>query len=101
MAKISCGVRKGGPRANTRSKFTKKTSKVTVNKMIEDFAIGDKVQVVIDSSFHSGLPGKRFHGITGYISGQRGSAYEIDLKKGNKQSMVVTTPVHIKRLKWV
>ena len=99
MAKISGGVRKPGKRGNTRAKFKKTSSKVTVNKMIEEFTVGDKVAVVIDSSFHSGLPDKGFHGLTGHISGKRGSAYEINLNKGKKEFMVVTTPVHIKRLK--
>jgi large subunit ribosomal protein L21e len=99
MAKISGGVRKPGKRGNTRQKFKKTSPKVTVNKIVAEFEIGDKVQVVIDSSFHAGLPGKGFHGLTGYIAGKRGKSYEIELKKGKKDFMVVTTPVHIKRLK--
>ena len=98
MAKITGGGRKPGKRGKTRAKFKKTTSKVTVNKVMAEFAIGDRVQVLVDSSSHAGLPGKGFHGLTGYISGKRGKSYEIELKKGNKDFMVVTTPVHIKKL---
>jgi large subunit ribosomal protein L21e len=99
MAKISGGVRKPGKRGKTRAKFKKKGAKVTVNKEVEEFNNGEKVQIVIDSSYHSGLPGKGFHGLTGTVSGKRGSAYEVELKKGKKDFMVVTTPAHLKRLK--
>jgi large subunit ribosomal protein L21e len=99
MAKISGGVRKAGKRGKTRAKLRKKGGKVTVNKVMEEFKEGEKVQIVIDPSYHAGIPGKGFHGLTGYISGKRGDAYEVELKKGKKDAMVVTTPVHIKRLK--
>jgi ribosomal protein L21E len=99
MAKISGGVRKPGKRGKTRHKLKKKGPKVTVNKIVEEFEKGDKVQVVIDSSFHGGLPDKGFHGLTGYVAGKRGNSFEIELKKGKKDFMVVTTAVHMKRLK--
>jgi large subunit ribosomal protein L21e len=99
MAKISGGVRKPGKRGRTRSKFKKTTGKVTVNKIMEEFEENDKVQVVIDSSYHAGLPCKSFHGLTGRVTGFRGSAFEVKLKKGNKEFLGVTNSVHLKRLK--
>jgi large subunit ribosomal protein L21e len=91
-------VRKDGLRGKTRSKFKKKGSDTTVNKLVQKFEENDTVQVVIDSSQHGGLPHRRFHGISGKIIGKRGSAYEVSLKKGNKKAIVVTTPAHIKKL---
>lgn len=82
-----------------RSKFKKKCANVTVNKIMEEFEKGAKVQVVIDSSYHPGLPDKGFHGLTGYVKQSRGKAYEVELKKGKKDFMVVTNSVHLKRLK--
>jgi large subunit ribosomal protein L21e len=99
MAKISGGVRKPGKRGRTRSKFKKSTGKVTINKIMEEFEENDKVQVVIDSSYHDGLPDKSFHGLTGRVAGFRGNAFEVKLKKGNKEFLVVTNSVHLKRLK--
>ena len=91
--------RKPGKRGKTRSKFKKTGAKVSVNDIMQEFANGDKVQIVIDSSYHYGLPNKSFHGLTGNVSGRRGEAYIIDVMKGNQPLMVVTTPVHMKKLK--
>jgi ribosomal protein L21E len=63
-----------------------------------EFSLGDKVCVVIDSSYHSGLPDKSFHGLTGIVSKKRGQAYEVSLLKGRQALTVVTTPVHLKKL---
>ena len=90
--------RKPGKRGKTRSKFKKHDARVSVNDVMAEFKIGDKVQIVIDSSFHSGLPNKSFHGLTGKVKARRGEAYIIDLLKGNQKCVVVTMPVHIKKL---
>ena len=65
---------------------------------MQEFNIGDKVSVVVDSSFHSGLPNKSFHGLTGTVDKKRGEAYEVKLLKGNQHLTVVTKAVHLKRL---
>jgi len=91
--------RKPGKRGKTRSKFKKDTPKVSVNDAVMDFAIGEKVQVVIDSSYHSGLPDKSFHGLSGNVTGLRGrDGVEVGLMKGNQKLTVVTTKVHLKKL---
>ena len=99
MAKISGGGRKPGKRGKTRQKFKKSTKKPSVNDIMQEFEEGDKVSVVIDSSYHAGLPDKGFHGLTGTVSGKRGKSFEVKLNKGNKEMMVVTTAVHLKKLK--
>ncbi len=99
MAKLNTGVRKPGKRGKTRSKLKKKNGKITVNKIMQEFTDGDRVQVVIEPDYHAGFPDKSFHGLTGKICGRKGESYEIELKKGNKLFTVVTTPVHIKKLK--
>ena len=99
MAKQTGSPRKPGKRGKTRSKFKKTSKKISVNDIMQDFNDGDKVQVVIDSSYHPGLPDKGFHGLTGNISGKRGKSFEVKLNKGNKEMMVVTTAVHLKKLK--
>jgi len=91
--------RKPGKRGKTRYKFSKHGAKVSVNDIMQEFAIGDKVQIVVDASWHSGLPDKGFHGLTGNVAEKRGSGYVIDVYKGNQALQVVTTPVHMKKLK--
>ncbi len=90
--------RKPGKRGKTRYKFKKHGAKVSVNDIMREFEIGEKVQVVVDSSYHSGLPHKSFHGLTGMVEAKRGSAYEVSIMKGKQPLMVVTTPVHLKSL---
>jgi ribosomal protein L21E len=65
---------------------------------MREFALGDKVQIVVDSSYHSGLPDKGFHGLTGTVKAKRGLGYEVSVLKGNQPLTVVTTPVHMKKL---
>jgi large subunit ribosomal protein L21e len=91
--------RKPGKRGKTRSKFKNTDAKVSVNDIMQEFALGDKVQIVINSSYHYGLPNKSFHGLTGNVTGKRGESYIIDVMKGNQPLVVITTPVHMKRLK--
>jgi large subunit ribosomal protein L21e len=99
MAKISGGGRKPGKRGKTRAKFKKKSKKPSVNDIMQEFDDDDKVQVVIDPSYHAGFPDKGFHGLTGKVVGKRGNSFEVKLSKGNKEMMVVTTAVHLKKLK--
>ncbi len=91
--------RKPGKRGKTRYKFKKRGAKVSVNDVMREFAKGDKVQIVADSSYHHGLPHKSFHGLTGIVEKKRGEGYEISVMKGNQPLMVVTTSVHMKKLK--
>ena len=90
--------RKPGKRGKTRYKFKKRGAKASVNDVVREFGTGEIVQVVVDSSYHAGLPHKSFHGLTGTIKAKRGNAYEVSVLKGKQPLTVVTTPVHLKRL---
>ena len=95
---IQGSPRKPGKRGKTRSKFKKDSPKVSVNDIMREFAIGDCVQVIIDSSYHSGLPNKSFQGLSGIVVGRRGMDFKIELKKGNQDQIVFTNAVHLKKL---
>lgn len=88
-----------GKRAKTRYKFTRHAAPLTVNKLLTLFDVGQKVQVNVDPSVHSGLPHHRFQGLTGTVTGMQGTAFVVDVKVGNKLKELVTTPVHLKALK--
>ncbi len=96
--KIQGNPRKPGKRGRTRSKFKKNSPKVSVNDIMTEFSDGDKVCVVIDSSYHPGLPHKSFHGLTGNVIRKRGEGYEVSVMQGNQRLTVVTTAVHLKKL---
>jgi large subunit ribosomal protein L21e len=91
-----------GTRTKTRNKL-KKTARARglspITKAFQTFEVGEKVNIIIDPSIHKGMPFSRFHGLTGVVVGERGAAYEVNVKDGNKMKMVVARPEHLVRNK--
>jgi len=88
-------VKSHGPRRRTREKF-RGPEKLTVNKLIRHFDIGQSVALKVSSNSQDGMPFKRFHGITGKVIEQRGRAYVIEIHDINKKKFVIARPEHIK-----
>jgi len=84
-----------GKRSNTRHLMRKRTSKVTVNKLLQEIPIGTVVDLKIDSSIHAGLIDTRFHGKTGVVIGKQGSAFVVAVSKGNKDVKLIVGPAHL------
>ncbi len=58
---------------------------------------GDKVAIIIDPSFPDwGMPHRRFHGLTGTVTGKRGEAYEVEVYLGRKKKILYVPPVHLR-----
>lgn len=87
-----------GKRAKTRSKFKRKSSRLTVNKLLQEFKKGDYVQIVIDSSVHKGMPFRRFQGLSGKVSAIRGKSFEVELNDHGKYKTVIASSAHLKAL---
>lgn len=88
-----------GPRARTRHKLQKDVRGMPkVNSMMRNFSLGDKVAIKIDPSVHKAMPCARFHGRIGSVAGKRGSAYMVQIKDGGRLKMVITHPVHLKKV---
>ena len=62
----------------------------------DKYTPGTKVDIIIDPSQHKGQPFYRFHGKTGTIIGQRGRAYIINVKDGNKVKTLIIRPEHFR-----
>lgn len=90
-------VKSHGPRRRTREKF-RKTGRVSVNKLIKQFNIGEKVVINIESASLKGMPFKRFQGLIGKIVDKRGNAYIVEIKDGEKLKTVIANPEHLKAL---
>lgn len=91
-----------GKRAKTRQKMRRKRrfGKLTVNKRIMSFEKGQKVQVNIDPSVHSGLPHPRYHGLVGTVQGNQGKyTYRISLKLGKQPRVLLVNSAHLKLMK--
>ena len=89
-----------GTRTKTRKLLSKKpraSGLSPITKGLQIFESGERVNIVIDSSVHKGMPFSRFHGLTGVVVGSRGAAYEVSVKSGNKTKMVVARPEHLVR----
>ena len=67
-----------------------------ISRKIQVFEDGNKVHIIIDSSIQKGQPHPRFHGKTGEIVGQKGKAYLVGIKDGNKPKELIIRPEHLK-----
>lgn len=67
-----------------------------ISRKIQVFEDGNKVHIIIDSSIQKGQPHPRFHGKTGQIVGQKGKAYLVGIKDGNKPKELIIRPEHLK-----
>ena len=88
-----------GPRKKTRYKLKKDLRKrgvVPVTSLIQKFDLGQKVHVVCEPSIQKGMPHRRFHGMTGTVVGQRGRAWLLAIRDGQKDKIVIARPQHLK-----
>ncbi len=68
-----------------------------LSRFMTEYEIGDKVNIVGDSSFQKeGLPHRRFWGRTGTIVSKRGKCYEVHVKFGKKIKKIFIGKPHIK-----
>lgn len=60
------------------------------SKVLIDYEVGQRVDIVIDPGFHKGMPHRRYQGKTGVITGLRGRAIVVDvaLAKAMKTLMI-------------
>ena len=92
--------RSRGFRSHTRQLLQKKPRQrglSPITRGFQTFEAGEKVNIVIDPSIHKGMPHSRFHGLTGVVVEERGTAYEVDVNVGGKTKMVVARPEHLVR----
>jgi large subunit ribosomal protein L21e len=69
----------------------------TITRSLQQFNEGEKVNIVIDSSIHKGMPHIRFHGHTATVMGKQGNSYRVQLTSGKKEKTLVVRPEHIRR----
>lgn len=69
----------------------------SITRSLQHFDEGERVNIVIDSSVHRGMPHIRFQGHTGTVMGKQGNAYRVKLRSGNKIKTLIVRPEHIRR----
>lgn len=91
MAQKSHGAHHG-----TRHKHSKDSNQtLTVNDYMKTFEEGETVLVKFNPSEQEGRTHSRFHGRKAEVVGQRGSAYRLKLKDGNKTKTLFIKPIHL------
>ena len=68
----------------------------SLGSLLTEYAPDDKVVVILEPSVQKGRPHRRFHGKVATVVKQRGRAYEITLKDGNKPKMLIVRPEHLR-----
>ena len=88
-----------GKRAKSRHKLRRKTSKMTVNKMLQGFDLNQRVIIKINPAFHSGMPFRRFHGKAGVVLGRQGNAFKVQVCDGKMVKDLLVHPAHLELFK--
>ncbi|MHA2390339.1 MAG: 50S ribosomal protein L21e [Promethearchaeota archaeon] len=89
-----------GFRSKTRHKHRKNVRKRglgSIEKYLIDYEVGDIVDIITDPSVHRrGMPHSRYHGRSGYITGQRGRCYLVEVKLGKSKKTLIIGKEHLR-----
>lgn len=96
------GKRSRGFRSRSRHLLRKKarrSGKIGLSRLLHNYAVNDKVRVIIDSAVHKGMPHRRFHGLIGRVLSRRGKSYIIEVPVGGAVKNIIVRPEHIQPLR--
>jgi len=91
----------GTARRKTRGLYSIKhrdKGKIKIRDYLQSFNEGDKVILRIRHNVQSGIPFRRFVGLSGIVIGKQGEAYKVSIKDMNKQKIALVHPLHLKRM---
>ena len=93
MVKRSKGIRSKSRHVLRKKPRDRGSSSIT--RALQQFEVGESVNVNIDSSVHKGMPHPRFQGHTGKIEGTQGDAYLVGINVGKKHKTLIVRPEHL------
>jgi len=96
MVKRSKGIRSKSRKILRKKPRERGTHSIT--RGLQKFESGDSVNIVIDSSYHKGMPHIRFQGHTGKVEGKQGESYRIGVNDGKKHKTLIIRPEHLRRV---
>ena len=91
----------GGFRRKTRHKLKKppgKKGKISIRNYFQQFQIGQKVVLKAEPAVQKGMYFPRFHSKTGVVKGKKGKCYEVTIKDGGKEKLLIIHPVHLQQV---
>jgi len=87
-----------GYRARTRGLMSKRVRQrgfTSLSKVLIDYEVGQRVDVVINPGFHKGMPHRRYQGRTGVVKGLRGRAIVVDVGLGKAIKTLIIRREHL------
>jgi large subunit ribosomal protein L21e len=91
-----------GYRAGTRrllKKEPRERGKMSISKLLYEYAPGNQVVIMIDSSVAKGMPHRRYHGRVGTIVNKRGRSYVVSVTQGEATKEIIVRPEHLEPYK--
>ena len=67
-----------------------------ITHSLRTFEPGTKVAIVINPAVHAAMPHPRYKGLTGTVQAQRGKAFEVKVRDGGKERLLICGPEHLK-----
>lgn len=93
--------RSGGFRRKTRGILKKKKNdkgKISIKNYLQGYNKGDRICLVAEPAVQKGMHFPKFNGKSGVIQDKRGNCYEILIKDGGKEKLLIVHPVHLRRI---
>ncbi len=95
-------TRMDGFRKRTRQKFSKNISakgKVSIRKYLQQFSVGDKVNLTVEPGYQKGMYRPKYMGKTGKVVAVKGTCYEVEITDFSKTKKLIVHPVHLTKSK--
>tara|TARA_Y100000034_G_scaffold126405_1_gene177583 strand:- start:60 stop:350 length:291 start_codon:yes stop_codon:yes gene_type:complete len=92
--------KQGSRRRKTRSKLRKRVAdrgKISIRTYLQQFKENDRVILVAEPAVQNGMHHPRYQGKTGTITKMQGTCYHVKIKDGNKEKVMITHPIHLKK----
>ena len=72
--------------------------KLSLSRYFQEFEAGEMVNLKINSNVQKGQFFRRFHGMTGMITGKKkGFSYEVKIKDLGKEKTLYIYPIHLQK----
>jgi large subunit ribosomal protein L21e len=94
--------RSKGIMVNTRQIFRKSPrnrGSPPVTRFLQEFDIGEKANIVIESSSQKGQPHHRYHGRVGTIIRKQGESYVVRVEEEKIYKDLIVRPEHLRSVK--
>lgn len=92
-------VKSKGFNNRTRQLFrqsARKSGLRSLRYLLEPIEVGQKVDILLNSSIQKGRPHRRYNGTTGPVIRKQGQSYVINVKKGRKIKTIISRPEHLR-----